>query len=257
MSAGGTVTYSTTLIDRSADLGTQNSQGVAYDGTHYYYTDSFTIYKYTRNPATNVYTLVDSHDTTTDSTPAAIEQINGISFYDGYLWVGASNFQNTPKMGWVLKYDPATLAHVATYETEDYWAEGGVWHDVGNGDEYWAVYHDQPIVSRYRINGSAFELVANYNLGFVMGQNTFLSQSAVWLGDLFIVQNHGYREVEPATTDVYRWNGVEFDAVQKIPRLSVAAGQGIHWEVEGSILLFAERNGVNGNAIVRATWAES
>lgn len=253
----GGVEYTTTLIDRSANLSASNSQGVAYDGTHYYYTDSFTIYKYTRDAETNAYTLVDSHDTTADATPADIEQINGMNFYNGYLWIGASNYPNTPKKGYILQYDPATLAHVATFTTAAYWSEGGAWHNVGNGDEFWAIYHDQPVVSRYRINAGAFELVANYNLAFVTGQTTYLSQSAVWLGDLFIVQNHGYREVEPATTDVYRWNGAGMDAVQKIPRLSVEAGQGIHWEVEGSFLLFAERNGVNGNAIVRATWAET
>lgn len=230
---------------------------MAYDGTYYYYSDSFTLYKFSRDAETNVYTLVDSHDTTADSTPAAIEQINGLNIYDGYLWVGASNFPNTPKLGWILQYDPATLAHVATYETEDYWSEGGAWKDVGNGNEFWAIYHDQPIVSRYRINAGAFELVANYNLAFGTGQTEFLSQSAVWLGDLFITQNHAYRTNPPATTDVYRWNGSGMDAVQQIARLSDAAGQGIHWEVEGSVLLFAERNGVNGNAIVRATWAES
>lgn len=156
--------YSTTLIDRSANLSASNSQGVAYDGTHYYYTDSFIIYKYTRNPATNVYTLVDSHDTTDDVTPADIVQINGMNFYDGYLWIGASNYPNTPKTGYILKYDPATLAHVATYNTAAYWSEGGAWKNVGNGDEFWAIYHDQPIVSRYRINAGAFELVGTYTL---------------------------------------------------------------------------------------------
>lgn len=230
---------------------------MAYDGTYYYYSDSFTLYKYTRDAETNAYTLVDSHDTTADSTPADIEQINGLTFYNGYLWVGASNFQNSPQKGYILKYDPSTLAHVATYETEAHWCEGGAWKDVGNGDEFWAVYHEWPYVSRYRITAGAFDLVGNYLLPWVAGQTTYLSQSAVWLGNLFIVQNHGYRIVEPATTDVYRWNGSGMDAVQKIPRLSEAAGQGIHWEVEGSVLLFAERNGVNGNAIVRATWAQT
>lgn len=221
---------------------------------YYYFTDSFTIYKYTRNAETNAYTLVDSHDTTADATPADIEQINGMNFYNGYLWIGASNYPNTPKKGYILQYDPDTLAHVATFNTAAYWSEGGAWKDVGDGDEFWAIYHDQPIVSRY---DAAFNLVGTYTLAYVTGQTTYLSQSAVWLDDLFIVQNHGYRVVEQATTDVYRWSGSAMDAVQQIPRLSEAAGQGIHWEVEGAVLLFAERAGVNGQAIVRATWGSS
>lgn len=228
---------------------------MAYDGTYYYYSDSFTIYKFTRNTETNAYTLVDSRDTTGDAgRPADIEQINGLNFYDGYLWVGASNYPNTPKTGYILKYDPDTLAFVAAYSTEAHWSEGGAWKDVGNGDEFWAVYHDSPTVSRY---DASFNLVDTYTLAYGAGQTEFLSQSAVWLNDLFIVQNHSYRTNPVTTTDVYRWNGAAMDAVQQIPRLSSSAGQGIHWEVEGSIMLFAERNGDNGNAIVRAAWSET
>src|SRR5690606_24092564 len=118
--------YSFTLPDRSADLGTANSQGVAYAGTQsYYYTDSANLYKYTRNSETGVYSLVTSRGVTGDDPTPAKKQINGINYHNGYLWVGANNFDSSPHAGWIVQYDPSDLTWVATHEVGAHWCEGG------------------------------------------------------------------------------------------------------------------------------------
>lgn len=250
--------YEFSLISRSADLGTGNSQGVAYDGTYYYYTADNSIYKYTRSGST--YTLVTSRDCSGDN-PTAKTQINGMHYYNGSLWIGANNFAipfPDPHLGWILEYNPSTLTLINAYSVKNHVSEGGAWKDVGNGDEFWAVYSDWDYVSRYKIVGSVWTHQADYQLPLVEGQTHIASvrglyQGATWYNDILIVQTHA---VNPDTeTHFYKWSGASFRPIEAIPSLGDNVGQGLHWETEGSVMLFAERDpGGAGQTIIRANF---
>lgn len=242
--------YSTTLIDRSADLGTANAQGVAYDGTHVYFSDSTTLYKYAYDLVTGVGALVLSRVVSGDD-PVAKTQINGMDFFNGSLWVGANNHNATPKLGWIIEYDPANLTRIATHPVGANWNEGGAWKD---GD-FWAIYHDLGAVRRY---DAAFSLIAQYDLPFTVEDTSILSerglyQGGQWFADDFLTPMH---KINPDNClHIHRWNGTGFDRVQIVPiyrDLGQDVGQGPHWETVGTRMLFAERVDGVSQHVVRA-----
>jgi hypothetical protein len=221
-----------------------SGQGVAYDGTYHYFSDSANIYRYTRNTATGVYTLVDSRDVTGDD-PTDKSQINDMTYFDGYLWCGANNFPSTNR-GWIIKYDPSDLSHVATYDVNPAVNEGGAWRvDPIEGAEFWSVYSDLNYTSRWRIDGSDFVKVADYDMPlaagwiFVAGASS-VYDGAVWIGDYFICHVKGDGNLQLGTDHsftqlhIHHWTGTEFEASKVIFTGVVSAGQGIHWETAGT-----------------------
>ncbi len=258
--------YSLSVNNRSsASVGEiYGAQGVAYDGSSIYFfcsgsvaDGSNKIYRYTRSG--NVYTLQSSRDIRTDF-PAGATQANGLNYFNGSLWVGCNNYSTTPKLGWILEYNPTTLALIATNSVGANWCEGGAWKDVGSGNEFWAIYHDTPTVRRY---DSSFALVGSYSLPRYAESDTSivnergLYQGAAWRGNDLFVQTH---RVNPdARTDIYTWNGSGFDAKQILYALDEGDGQGISFEDSG-VLLFAERDqggDTSKQMILRATLTET
>jgi hypothetical protein len=226
------------ILDRSADLGMSTyMQGVAFDGTHYYTTDTANLYKWTRDAGSGVYTLVTSAGR--GAVPPDLTQVNSIAINGGSLWVGGNNFPNTPAKSWVLEYNTSLVLQATHLLDEAHHGEGATWHDVGAGDELWVVFHDWPNVSRYSYSGGVFTKVADYALDLATGESDELYQGAVWLGDLFIANRHNNHTY--TTADFYEWNGTGFTGVQRTPGPMPGCGQGIAWETEGSVLLFAER----------------
>lgn len=249
--------FSITLTARSAALGDgANCQGVAFDGTHYYFSTSTEIFKYTRSG--NVYTLVDSHDYSAE-WPVGTTQINGLNVDGGFLWAGSNNYAGGTHAGNIIKIDPSDLSYVDDYSVGANYNEGGAWHDVGSGNEFWAVAVDLATVRRYSADFTT--LVGSYTLPFVEGQSVSgstrgLYQGACWLSSggnhYLLAQTHS---VNPDNqTHIYQWNGTGFTAIQVINGLSVDAGQGLAWETEGSVILFAERGGSSsGSPLVDQT----
>ncbi|WP_421359971.1 hypothetical protein [Agrobacterium rosae] len=244
------------LLDKSAGLSVPNCQAVAFDGSFYYVSTSEYLYKYTRTAA-GVYNLVASRNVAGD-TPTGKTQINGLNYFNGYLWAGANNWQGSPKKGWVMKFNPSDLSHVASYEVAAHYAEGGAWKDVGSGPEFWSIYTDYDHVTRHRFNGTAFEQVGEYLLPLAEGQSAtnLLYQSAAWIGDTFITS----RKPNP-TPEIHfhKWTGSGFDAEFRQPGFAVEAStdqlQGLHWEVEGQIMAIALRGA--SQRIIRASYLGS
>src|SRR5690606_28228808 len=145
-----------------------------------------------------------------------------------YLWVGANNFSTTPKKGWVLQYDPDDLTLVEVHELDAHWAEGGAWHDVGDGPEYWAVYTDWDHVSRHKIVGGVMTKVDDYLLPLVEGESStnLLYQGGAWLGDLFITPRKPtdagrlFSEIH-----IHTWTGSGFVAVHKQKQIAAEADE--------------------------------
>ncbi len=233
-----------------------NGQGVAYDGTHYYYNDSTKIYKYTRDSGTGAYTLVTSRVISGDD-PVAKTQITNMNYYNGSLWCGANNFSATTQ-GWVIQYNPATLAHVATYVLEGDVNEGGAWRvDPIEGAEYWNVYSARNGCTRWRLAGGVSTKVADYTLPLAAAWTysagvSSIYDGAAWYGDYLITMAKGSDNLQDgfhiniSQLHVHHWNGTNFDAVKVIPTGVVSASQGIHWETTGTpdantVLLIAHR----------------
>jgi hypothetical protein len=234
-----------------------NGQGVAYDGTYHYFSDSVKIYRYTRNTATGAYTLVDSRTVSGDD-PVTKTQINDMDYFDGYLWCGANNFPGT-NSGWIVQYNPADLSWVATYDVNPAVNEGGAWRvDPVEGPEFWSVYSNLNYTSRWRIAGGEFVKVADYDLPIVddwvfAAGTSSIYDGAVWLDDYFICHAKGDGNLQESVNHqetqlhIHYWNGAEFEASNVIFTGVVSAGQGIHWETDGAatlddVLLIAMRD---------------
>lgn len=249
-----------TLIHESADLTTANGQGVAFDGTHYYTNDGSRTFsgsrlrKFTRNGGT--YTQVVSVNLL-GALPTEIRQVNSIDYHGGKLWLGASNFVTVPSdpaASWIVEVDPADLNVVDIYELEEVaYSEGGVWKNVGSGDEFWAIFHDTKFVSRYRLIDGAMVKQAEYNLPLIPDAegSGALNQGAQWLGNQLWTQLHNQHS--QTGTYIHKWTGSGFIGVGFIPALGSPdeAGQGLHWETEGEVMLFAVR-GTDTLRILRA-----
>lgn len=242
------------LLGRSNPIPVQRLQGIACDQTYVYLSDSYDIHRLTRGG--NHYDLVDSHDTRAEG-PQNRTQINGLDIHGGYLWVGANNYPQEPRLGWVLQYDLADMSYVATHELDGYHNEGGAWHDVGNGPEYWAIYHDWPHASRYAWDGTNLTKIGDYLLPIAEGRTNEdgqrgLYQSAQWLGDMLITQTH-LNNGTPMT-HFHRWTGSGFEAVRESFAFTHNLGQGLFWEKPGEVMLFACRSIGGPQTIVRAAY---
>ena len=242
------------LLGRSNPLPARRVQGIAFDGTDYYLADSFEIYRLTRDGDT--YTVTFSREVR-DDAPEGKRQINGLDVHGGFLWAGINNFNREPRRGWLAQYRLSDLSLVGVHELDPWWNEGGAWRESDAGDEYWAIYHDVPRAARYAWDGERLEKIDDYLLPIAEGRTDTkgqrgLYQSAQWLGDMLITQTH----VNNGTpmTHFHRWTGEGFEAAGESFAFTNNLGQGLHWETEGEVMLFACRS-VNGpQTIVRAAY---
>jgi hypothetical protein len=210
-------------------------QGVAYDGIDYYVSNATHIRRLSYDAPTNVYTITE---TVAISQPSGATQINHMDYYDGYLWVGCSNFPNTPKESWLLKIDPYDLSVASTYELdEEYWSEGGAWKDVGDGPEFWNVFTDWDRISRYKFVSGVWTKVNDYLLPLIEDDYSANDayQGAAWIGNILITTTHSAR----STTEIHyhRWTGTGFDALNKQTSPNSRAGQGLHLFDDSTLLL--------------------
>jgi len=191
-------------------------QGVAFDGTYFYTTagnDNLHLYKWDSD-----WNLIASRDTSSDA-PTDKTQINSIFYKDGKLYIGANNYSNTPKKGWIVVYDADDLTPIE-YHVLDHWSEGCAWHN----NEWWVVYDDYKYVSRYDAD---WNHIADYELTYsISGVHYY--QGIRWIGDYIYVNIHGGSS--PETLDCYHWTGNGFEEVARLDRPTAHCTQGIHFQ---------------------------
>lgn len=78
------------------------SQGIAFDGTHYYLTDSTHLRKYTAGGS-----LVASRDCTVDGVN---DHLAAVTLHGGVLYIPSSAYPSTPYNDQMMKYDPSDLS---------------------------------------------------------------------------------------------------------------------------------------------------
>lgn len=212
-------------------------QGVASDGT-YLYTVSLnsTIYKYNMDGD-----LITSHPNAhLDGTNLA--QVNSIYVHtDGKLYIGANNYDDTPKFGYIKVFNQSDLSYVEEHRVRDYYSEGCTFHD----NAWWVVYHDWNNLTKY---DSSWNIVSDYPIAYANSAY----QGIVWYGDYIYVNNHGGWN---QTLDVYKWNGSGFDQTARLDRVTSDAKQGLGLEPGGVTMWWAERTCPYGgfNNVIKST----
>jgi len=215
-------------------------QGVCTDGEYYYTVGggiagvNTILYKFDRN-----WNLVASRDTASDA-PVAKEQINHIFHKDGKLYIGASNYNTTPKESWIVVYNASDLTPDSYHVVKDYWCEGCCFHD----GYWWVVYIDYKYVSKYN---TAWEWQADYELTYSIadgGESPYYN-GIIWIDDYIYVNIHAGST--PVKCDCYHWTGSGFNEVARLDAPTEWCTQGLSLDLDGKTILWAERNynGVN------------
>jgi Concanavalin A-like lectin/glucanases superfamily/Glutamine cyclotransferase len=224
--------------------GANDAQGVATDGTHVWFSNSTTLYKYTTAGS-----LVISRVVTGDN-PTDKAQINGVCYRGGKLYVSAAKFVGGVGTSWIVEYDPDTLTYLTHRQlVGDHFSEGIAWY---NGD-WWVVFHANMYVRRYDAN---WVQRGSYALGFSItgssgGYGAGTGYDGItWFGDYLLCNVHEIYDQK--VLDVYAWNGSGLDQVARLVRPTAAATQGIAIDPsDPTVLWFAERNPSGADSVAK------
>ena len=238
-----------------SDVGPYNaSQSVAVNGSHFWTTSGGS-----GAPALNFY--LSGYDSSwhqfvgrdcDGDGPASKKQINGVQEKDGVLYVTANNWTDgtEPPRGWVLEYDPDTLAY-STYHTLDnssslpheHFAEGLDW----NNGYWWVVWHDWPYITKYDVS---WNWVADYELTFT--GNGHYYQGIMWYGDYVYVNIHS--SGDPTVLDCFLWNGTGFEEVKRMTQVTATCSQGMSLDKTDNLTVYwANRGGADDMKVTIST----
>lgn len=225
-----------------------DAQGVATDGTSLWYSNSSTLRKYDK--AGN---LLASRNVMADA-PLDKQQINGLHWHAGRLYVSAAKVINNVATSWVVEYDPATLLPIESHPLgKDAFSEGV----AARGGHWWVCFHASKFVAEY---DAAWAHVADHALTFPIsgpahGYGASQGYDALaWVGDYLLLNIHEIYAQD--YVDCYRWTGAAFDEVARLQRATTRATQGMAVDpVEPGILWWAERNYSGADGIARGSIA--
>jgi len=244
-----------TLTEESAIDDVDSGQGVATDGTYIYSSGNDTIYKLNMNGE-----LVDSHaNANLDGTDMA--QANSIHIYDDKLYVGSSNWDTEPKLGYIKVFNADTLEYIEEHQVLNYWSEGCAYHD----GYFWVVYSDWKYVSKYN---TSWEHQADYAVDFPTtgAENISGYQGITWKGDDIFCPIHATISPNPMV-DRYHWTGSAFERRERITSPADAT-QGICYLESNDRFYIAQRNHpetgqssvtitvLNSSAAARQVWVD-
>lgn len=205
-----------------------SGQGIATDGTNLWANDGNTLSKYDMS-GTSLLNHTNAHQDGTN-----MEQINGMNYKDGLLYIGSNNYNNEPKLGYIKIFNATTLAYVEEHQVLAHWSEGGAWHD----GYFWAVYTDWMYVSQYN---DAWVHQDDYELTYTFSSGTNFYQGAAWKNGYMYVNTH--EGTAPTTCDIYYWTGTGFDEYFRLQPPTNWAHQGIHFDpTNDTELWWVERN---------------
>ncbi len=219
---------------------TTDAQGVATDGTHIWYSDSTNLYKYTKAGS-----LVTSRAVTGDN-PTTKDQINGLFYKGGVLYVSAAKIVAGVGTSYIVEYDPTTLAYITAHTlTGDRYSEGCAFFD----GYWWVCYHAHKLIAQY---DTSWNFVAEFALTFTINGNSGLGvggtygtqgyDGILWKdGFLYLNIHEIYNQ---KFCDRYRWTGSGFSEDIRIPHLTSQATQGIVFDPTepGGTIWWAVRN---------------
>jgi len=223
-----------------------DAQGVATDGTSIWYSNSSELRKYDKSG-----TLITSRAVAGD-TPTDKQQINGMFYKDGVLYVSAAKFVGGVGTSYIVEYNPTTLAYVTHHTlTQDAFSEGCAFH----AGHWWVIFHASKYVAKY---DSSWTFVATYSLDFsITGSSGGYGSGQgydgmAWDGDYLYLNIHEIYNED--FVDVYHWNGTGFDPVYRNARATSKATQGLAIDpVETDVIWWAERNYSGADGVAKGT----
>ena len=189
-------------VDNVDDL--DCNQGVATDGTYLYTVSSTLISKHQMDG-----TPIDSHaDANLDGTN--MKQINSLHIYDGKLYIGANNYAEAPRLGYIKVFDADDLSYIEEHQVLAHWCEGCAYYD----GYFWVVYSEWKYVSKYNTD---WEWQADYAVDYTTtGDFRKIGyQGITWKDDDIYVSIH--EGVFPCPMiDRYHWTGTEFERRERL-----------------------------------------
>lgn len=205
-----------------------STQGVCFDGTHYYVSDSTKLYKYTTAGV-----KVAERDCSSYGT---VHHLGDLCVVGGILYVVADNYPSTPKVGYIQQYNASDLSYRNT-ETQvhtDKWTSS-VCYD---GTNFYTVTNDNLIQKWETGFTSPTTITPDFTPGSGHGWNGIVKD-----GDTVYLNIHS--GTEPTTVQKFTLVGGELKLDYHLPR-PAGCTQGL--DLDGDVLIMALRDA----AVVRA-----
>lgn len=226
---------------------TNDAQGVAYDGTYYYFSSSTTLYKYNSGGS-----LVTSRSVVSDN-PTTKDQINGLLYRDGILYVCAAKYAAGVGTSWVAEYDPSTLTPTGVVHNITVPGHSGAFIEgiaFGHGC-WWMVFHASMIVACF---DPSFNFIGVYTPGFTItgssgGYGPGVGYDGIaWMGDYLLCNIHEI--YDQAYLDVYYWSG---SGLVNINRKTTRGdcGQGLSLPSSGTLICASRVTSGSDGIVVR------
>jgi len=181
-------------------------------------------------------------------------QLNGGSVFGGDLFIGANNYPETPKRGWVYRI-PANLSlgelgEIVEQPVRDHWCEGGAFRP--HTSEFWVCYHDIPTIDRYDASLGRWELTGSFDTGLVE-PNYF--QSVVFWSDRVMLLPLHLSTGGSSKIAMFEFTGTELLFLRWLDRPHVSATQGFDFSPSKRTAYFAgrETGGPGIHKVIRAT----
>lgn len=252
------LTFTQTVNGSSVPGSSSFTQGVAFDGFHYY-SNRLTLGHFYVTKYDLAFNEIASHDATNDG-PIGTTQINSVFIYGQTLYYGANNYPTSPAESWIFMYDKTTLKFLGLHalsgpSTSSFWGEGtcfasNAWWAVGN-----AV--NPMVVWKYDTSWN-FQTSYSFNVPLASGAagpppGYLSAQGCRWDQGLFYITIH---DLVPGTGYLHAFKlvGSRMQYVMAI-KASVAGtdccGQG--FEIRGNKAYFAYRTPYYGLKIATIT----
>lgn len=195
---------------------TNSMQGVCSDGTYYYVTDTFKLYKFN-----SVGTLISSRVISSDGTLGRI----GAPFYkDGTLYVITDDYP-TKFAGYVMEYNPSTLAYITEHQTASGKTSAAL--DFYNGS-WWVTNYNNEV----KEFDTSWNLLNTYAIPNVLS-GVYNYDGIAWIdGDLWL---NPHNDMLPEAIARFTFDGTDFTFASWVIRPEYC-DQSLVWDGTNALL---------------------
>lgn len=214
----------TTSGSFSVSVGT--AQGVAFDGTYFYVSDSTALYKY--NAAGSLQT---SRTVAGDGTDTA--HVGDIFVKDGVIYGATANYPTTPESSHIAKWNASNLSYIGEEDiVSDSHASSLTYHD----SQWWVLYYDNTIITY----SDAWTEGSTYTIPFELEDGSYAYDGMAWVGDSLFLNPHD--QMKPQASQQFYFSGTKFTHIKDVVQ-PYECNQGMDWDEANERMYFIERSG--------------